>query len=204
MRRRALVLGSAAALIMAACSSGGHRASPSTLSAPPVTTAVTQPAGANPDAIPAVITPAYVDAVFKVLNHINGNVSRSLLASDQLTIGARIYLRAIYDDPLYRRELQLARESLQGNLSNVRKQPGDVLTTVRSLVFASNKCIFVETESDFSAVLVNPGKSAPSEYFRLAIKAPGIDPDHVNPTPWALNFNATFLTPTKVPNQCAA
>jgi hypothetical protein len=202
MRRRVLVLGSATALIMAACSAGSHRASPSTLSPPPVTTAVTQPASPNPDAIPAVITPAYVDAVFKVLNHINGNAIRALVASRQVTPTVKTYLRAIYNDPLYAQELQIARESIAGNLSNVRMPPGDLTTTVKRLLRNSPDCLFAETQSDFSRVLINPDPPARAEYFSLTPKQAGADPDHWNPTPWGLGFNADYKTPTTIPPQC--
>jgi hypothetical protein len=203
MRRKILALGAAAAFIVAACSSGTHRASPTTTPPTPSPTASTHPVAPNPDVIPQVITVPYINAVLRVLNHINGDVSRSLLSNKQLTPQARVHLRAIYDDPLYAHELTIAEQSLRGNLSNVRKQPGDIMTTVRELISASTTCIFVETHSDYSLVLINSGQSAASEYFGLARKEPGIDPGHINPTPWALSFNATYLTPTTIPNQCA-
>jgi hypothetical protein len=188
---------------MAACAAGSHRASPSTLSAPPVTTAVTQSSGPNPDAIPAVITPAYVDAVFKVLNHINGNAARLLVASGQVTNGVRSNLRAIYNDPLYTVEIRVFEQSLGTGLSNVRKPPGDRITMVTKLLGADPKCILVGARSDLSAVEVNPTQPAASEYWKLQPKQPGADPGGVNPTPWALSFNEAFVTPTRISITCS-
>jgi hypothetical protein len=190
-------------LAVAACSSGSHRASPPT-TVPVTSTSVAPVAGGpNPDVVPPVITVAYVNAVFAVLNHINGDVSRSMLSNNQLTEQARVDLRAIYDDPLYTREVTIAQQSLRGNLDNVRRPPGDIVTTVRKLIAASSQCVFVETRSDFSPVLIHPGEPTASEYFELARKQADIDPGQVNPTPWALSFNASYLTPTTVPDQCA-
>ena len=76
----------AAGLVLAACSGKSHDAAPTTSAPPPPTTAATTQASLpasttpNPDVIPPVITVAYVNAVFAVLNHINGNAARSLVA----------------------------------------------------------------------------------------------------------------------------
>jgi hypothetical protein len=203
MRRRVLALGSAAALILGACSSSSHRAVPATSSTVPSTTAITQAAAPNPDVIPAVITPAYVDAVFKVLNHINGDAVRALVASREVTPTAQTYLRSIYNDPLYAEEVTIARESIAGNLTNVRNPPGDRRTTASRLIAASPACVFVETNTDLSEVLIHPTERAGAEYYRLTRKQNNADPRHLNPTPWALSFNATYKTPTNIPDQCA-
>jgi hypothetical protein len=151
-----------------------------------------------------VITPAYVDAVFKVLNHINGNAVRSLVATRQITPTVQTNLRAIYNDPLYVAEVNIARESIAGILTNVRRPPGDRLTTARKLIAASPACVFVETNTDLSEVLIHPTKPAAAEYYRLSRKQTNADPGRLNPTPWALSFNATYTTPTTIPDQCPA
>ena len=178
---------------LAACSGGGNKAAK-----PPPTP------GPNPDVIPAVITPAYVNAVFRVLNHINGNAVRTLLGSGRITPQVTTYLRAIYSDPLFTEEVKIAGETLHNDLSNVRRPPGDIDTTVLRLLSSSPSCIFVETRSTYQAVLVKPGPPSASEYFRLSDKQPSDDPTNANPTPWTLSFNANFQTPTSVPDQCGA
>jgi hypothetical protein len=180
------------ALAASACGGSAHAKA-----APPA-------AGPNPDVVPAVITPAYVDAVFRVLDHLDGDASRALIAAHAVTPTVLRYIRAVYNDPLYAQEVKIAQESLGGDLRNVRRPPGDVRTTVLKLISASPSCIFVETSADYSAVLYKPGPPAASGYWALRPKQRGIDPDHLNPTPWALSFNAVYLTPTSIPDQCAA
>jgi hypothetical protein len=202
MRRRLLALGGAVVLAVAACSSGSHRASPPTTLQVPTTSAVSVAGGPNPDAIPPVITVAYVNAVFAALNHINGNAVRALVASREVTPTVEMYLRAVYNDPLYAQEVKIARESIAGSLANVREPPGDLVTTVTRLISHSAACVFVQTRTDFSRVLIHPEPPAASEYFALTPKQPGSDPYHQNPTPWELKFNADYQTSTTIPSQC--
>ena len=68
-------------LTLAACSGKSHDSAPTT--PPPTTAATTQAsppttAGPNPDVIPPVITAAYVNAVFAVLNHVYGDATRTI------------------------------------------------------------------------------------------------------------------------------
>ncbi len=196
MRRRILVLSVAVvAVVASACSSGGHHSAAGT------TTSTTASAGPNPDVIPSVITPAYVDAVFRVLNHINGNATRELFRAGSVTRSVRVDFRALFNDPLYQQELRNAAASLRVTRSSLRDPIGDVTTTVQSVISASSRCIFVATRSDFSAVDVHPTQ-APAEYWGLEPKSPGDDPSNLNSTPWALWFNADYLTPTSIPDQC--
>lgn len=197
MRRRFLAIGGVLMVLLAGCSSGRHL----TAGPPTTTTAASSP---NPDVVPAVITPAYVDAVFAVLEHIDGNASRALIRAHAVTPEVLADIRAIYNDPLYAEEVKIAYESLQGNLSNVRRPPGDVRIGVTRLLAASSTCIFVETRSDYSRVVFKPPAQPASEYWVLRPKEPGADPKHLNATPWALSFNRTFQSPTAIPNQCAS
>jgi len=199
MRRRLLALGGAAMLAVAACSSGAHQASPPTTSPPPSTTAPV-----NPDVIPPVITVAYVNAVLSVLFHIYGNATRELVATHQVSTNVRIDFRSIYNDPIYASELQVARDSLKGAIDNIRPKPGDGVVQVRELLSASPTCIFIETSTDLSAVLIHQTPAAASEYYELMPKQSGIDPRRLNPTPWAISFNAAYLTPISIENRCGA
>ncbi|MGH9054659.1 MAG: hypothetical protein ACRDYY_02130 [Acidimicrobiales bacterium] len=191
-----LALGGVLALTASACSGGTGQASPTTPA--PATTAAP-----NPDVVPATITVAYVNAVFKVLNHLNGDAVRVLVSARKVTPTVKMYLRAVYNDPLYAQELKIAGESIAGINANVRRPPGDVVTTVQKLITAAPKCVFVKTNSDYSAVLIHQGNAPGSEYWVLSPKQMATDPNGLNPTPWALSFNAVYVTPTTIPNQCA-
>jgi hypothetical protein len=200
MRRRMSALGLAAVIAGGAACSSGHRTDPTKTTS--TTSTSFSPTGANPDVIPSVITPAYVDAVFNVLEHIDGNASRALIASNAVTPTVLADIRAIYNDPLYAQEVEIAHQSLQGSLSNVKRPPGDVRITVSSLISGSRTCIFVRTTSDYTAVLLHPGPAVAAEYWALTPKVRADDPSGINPTEWALSFNVDFPTPTTVPNQC--
>jgi hypothetical protein len=151
-----------------------------------------------------VITVAYVNAVLAVLNHIYGNATRTLRATHEVNADVKADLRAIFNDPLYSQQVEGATLSLQGAINNVRPTAGDGLTVVKSLITASPVCIFVETTTTLSAVLVHTTPTAASEYYELAPKQHGSDPGDLNPTPWSFAFNVAYLTPTKVQSQCAA
>ena len=196
MKRRIAALGVVvgALLVASACSSAHPVTAPTT----------TTTTGPNPDAVPAVITPAYVDAVFKVLEHVDGNASRELISAKAVTPEVLANIRAIYNDPLYSQEVQIAHQSLQGDLSNVRQPPGDVVVSVQRVIAASSTCVFVETSSDFSAVVYKPDTPSASEYWELTPKQSGDDPTHLNRTPWALAFNVDFPTTTSIRDRCAS
>lgn len=213
MRNKGLTRVTAVALLLtflAACSGKSHDAASTTSVPPPTpTTAATVQAtppttAPNPDVIPPVITVAYVNAVFAVLNHINGDAVRALVAANQVTSTVRLYLRAVYNDPLYAEEVKIAQQSIDGSLSNVRQPPGDRTTRTNKLIAATKSCVFIETSTDLSRVLVHPTAEAASEYYTLTAKQPRVDPQHLNPTPWAISFNATYVVPTTIPNQCPA
>jgi hypothetical protein len=194
MRRRLLAIGAGLALLVAACSSPHH---------PAASPGAAQISAPNPDVIPPVITPAYVNAVFAVLEHVAGNASRALLATNSVSPTVVADLRAIYNDPLYAQEIKIAHQSLAGDLSNVRRPPGDVRILVAQLISSSTTCIFVRTTSDYSKVLIHPVAPAPSEYWTLKPRQAGADPKHLNGTAWALSFNVDFQTVTSIPDQCA-
>lgn len=193
MRRMLAVLGTLVVLVAApACSSGGGDAHP-----------IGKVPGPNPDVIPAVITPAYVDAVFRVLNHINGSAARLISSERQLTAPAKAELRAIFADPLYEEQLNAAQQSIaQGVIENVNPTGGDAQTKVVRLMSASSRCIFVQTSTDLTSLLKTPTPKPASEYYELSPKQSRDDPTKINPTPWAISFNAAFPTATSIPSRC--
>jgi hypothetical protein len=219
MRRTRLVIGMAAVLLLAGCeSSPHHAAAPTTTTAPPVVTtpATTDPTTTtsttvaptttvpNPDVVPAVITPAYVNAVFKVLDHVLGNSLRLDLATTDVPPQSLSDLRAVFNDPLYTEEKKIAIDEFTTDLSNVRMPPGDDVNTVVHLISMSPTCIFVETALNVSNVVYKvppPG----FDYYELQLKQAGDDPAGLNSTPWALSYELFFrgTPPANEPDQCA-
>ncbi len=207
MRRWTLVA-VAAGLSLAGCSTTSRPtasadtrpAASSPASTIPAVTA--SPNGVNPDVIPAVITIPYVDAVFKVLNHINGDAVRTVIGAGSLTPSALADIKAIYAPPLLTVELKVFAVGLTQDRSNLRSPIGDRITTVRRLIYASNSCVFVETRTQLTNVEISPTAAPASEYWELVTKTSLQDPGHLNPTPWSLDYNVDYLVPTNMANIC--
>jgi hypothetical protein len=228
MRHTRLVIGAVAAVLLAGCGSSSPQTAPSTKAAPVVTTATpttvapttvapttispsttvaptTTTTVPNPDVVPAVITPAYVDAVFKVLNHVWGNSLRLDLATTNVPPQSLADLRSIFNFPLYTQEENIAIQEFTTDLSNVRNPPGDDVTTVTELVSASPSCIFVRTATDVSKVVYKLPKPG-FDFFELQLKQAGDDPQALNPTPWAIGYDFFFTgkPPKSEANPCVA
>jgi hypothetical protein len=202
MRHAFLALGAAAVLSAASCSSGSPRASIPATTVAPLTTTTTAP---DPDVIPPVITPAYVNAVFVVLNHLASNASRLLATDRAVTPEVKSDLRAAFNDPVYAQQVQMAQQALlQGVVNNVKLSGGDPVTVVLRLMTATPGCIFAETRTNFSPIEIHATPTPASEYYELRPKQRGADPMHLNPTPWAISREEAFLTPTSVVSTCAA
>jgi hypothetical protein len=122
-----------------------------------------------------------------------------MVTSDQLPPDVTDRIRAIYNDPLFTRELRVLSEEFVAGFANVKKPPGDRRTTVLRVLSASPTCVWMETHTDLSAVTTTPQDMAASEYLALTLKRPGIDVGQLNPTPWAIDANPTFRVPTTPP-----
>jgi hypothetical protein len=171
--------------------------------APTTTIPAPTPTAPNPDVVPGVITPAYVNAVFAVLNHVYGNATRALVQAHAVTAEVKADLRAIFNDPLYQQQLQAAQASLSGAINNVRPNPGDLVTQTIQIQGSSNSCIFVKASTLFTSVERHPTPAPADTYYQLSPKDPGNDPDGLNSTPWAMTENLVFFTPTTVRSSCA-
>lgn len=193
MRRTLLAIVALSLAVSGCAGSGGHKAAP---------TSVARPVGPNPDVVPAVITPAYVDAVFVELNRIYGDATRLEIGTDSVSTEVYQLLRSIYTDPDYGFQVKIFKQSLADGFANVVKPPGDRTTKVLKLLSATPSCILVQTETTFRGVVLHPGPPAASEYYMLGLKPPNYDPNHINPTPWAISINVSFTTPTTVALSC--
>lgn len=194
MRRRFLALAAATSILAAGCSGSTHRASPSTTGSSPSTP--------NPDVVPAVITPAYVNAVFVVLNRIAGDAARAEIAADAVTPGVIQDLQSIFSPPLYSIELKAYQAGLKQDISNRRDPIGNAITRVQKLIGTTSSCIFVETVTDLSSVEKAPTAALVSEYWELQRKSYSQDPLYLNSTPWAASFDQAYLSPTTLKSPC--
>jgi len=146
----------------------------------------------DPDVVPAVITPAYVDAVFAVLDHVYGNAVRLMVATTNLPVQATVDLRAVFADPEYATELKIFHLELEQGFAHVRRPPGDRRTTVVRVLSASETCIFVQTKTSFRAVITDPAPETGTEYYALEKKSSANDPDRLNSTAWEIYYDVAY------------
>ena len=165
--------------LIPACSGGGRSGARPPATAP----------GPNPDVIPAVITPAYVDAVFKVLNHIYGNAVREEASRHRVDAIVQHDLAAIYMPPQLGVEISIFQQALIGSISDVLPDPGDRVFTTTELQRSGADCIQAVAQADYTAVDRTPSQSAQSLVLVLARRANR--PASANPTPWAITYEKT-------------
>ena len=214
----------ALALVVAACGAAAPRPSgspggPSTAAPTSTATAVTaagdptttvvrvQPAATttvpiDTATVPAVITVAYVDAVFVQLDHIRGNVVRAILASREISPAVQFELGSIYTIPQLKLEAKLLVETFASSHPGIRSDPGDEVVRVTQLVSATRSCIFVRATTDYSAI--DSSKSGPHltwDYYLLQRK-PLLPARPANTTAWLIAGSEQVAPGDIVSNQC--
>jgi hypothetical protein len=178
--------------VLAACSSPTKAGGTATVpTAPPSSTTTTT---TDPWAVPATITPAYLDRVLAELDHIDGNAFRDARAHNAVTATYLADERAVRSSES---EVQLQETDLgkyvKTNFAGVRAIPGDVSMSVIEILASPAPCIFASVTVDFSAVTPTPLKY-PAWYVALVPRAPG----SMNPTGWVLaddGFQVNGTTP---------
>jgi hypothetical protein len=222
MRRTLLALGGVVMILATACGSSGHRTAsdPTAATAPlpspttstttvvpiPTSTATTNVPSTTttvPDTriVPRTITVAYVDAVLAKLNHVYGDATRSVVAAKKLTVPAIEDISAIYSVELGANEQLLFARSIATGQSSFRRVPGDPVTKVRKLIFASRSCIYARVRTDSDPALKHPVKPAADEFMGLR-RVPFGQGQGRNQTTWILFFDGETRTPSNIPNQC--
>lgn len=179
-RRRAVV---AVALLVAlvACAEGEDEPVPSaTVPTAPATTTTT-----HPYAVPAVIDAVYINRVITGLDAITGDVVRLVVRNRTIPREAfdRLKAQHAYDTIVDRELANYSRELAEG-LSGYRSDPGDARTTVKQIITASDSCIYVGVERDYSSVGVR-GITARPEWIALWPLDRSRDPYGYNPTGWS-------------------
>ena len=216
MRRTLLALGGVAMLATACGSSHPTTAptiatapaptvAPTTAAPPPTNTAppATAPTTTVPDTtvVPPTITVAYVDAVLAQLNHIYGDAVRATVKADRVTPATVRYIEAIYNKRLGLAEQGDFKQTVGAGLQNVRRAPGDPVTTVQNLVYASRTCIYIRVRTNSNLIVVHPVAPFASEF--MGLQHPSVDPQLiVSHTPWVFFFDGVTKTPSDIPNQC--
>jgi hypothetical protein len=149
--------------------------------------APTSTTSADPYAVPSPITVAYVQRVLDALEAINNQATLIMVQQRSLTPEAARLFRSVSSADEFRAQTQILLDQLDHGLPNYRPHPGPVRDTVVRLAFASNSCIFVAANRDYSALLTSL-PPAHQFYFALRRALPQDDPTHVNTTNWVVAF----------------
>ena len=197
MKRKILALGGALLVALTACSGGSHVADPP--STPPPTTAPP-----DPYAIPQVITVAYVNSVLAASgSRITATPPGRSRPAQQLRQAVQ-NLQAIYIDPVYAQPRSTRPKSASEAQSRTcDRHAGDGASRSPDSPPPPHRASSSKPGRIFQHVLIHAAPEAESEYYELVPKPASIDPDHLNPTPWAFAFNVAYMSSTQVASRCA-
>ena len=173
----------------------GQTAPRPTLPAPTTTT--------DPYAIPPVIDAAYVNRVLEGLDAAVGEVVRIVVRTRDVPPEVIDRLKAIYFD---REEINLKLASLQDDLRNgltsLRPNPGNKISRVDEILYASHVCVFARIVRDYTPVGTNTSLQPSLEWIGIKPSDPARDPNDYNPTPWMVEFEGVQADGTEPPSPC--
>lgn len=182
----------AVAVLVASCGGSPNAQAPQA-TVPSAATSVST----DPYAVPAKITPAYVQRVLDQLEHVAGTATDEIVSHKTLDSTAALDLRAIYADAEFNSQTTSWVDQINAGLRNYLPNPGAIRDTVVGLISASSSCVFVSARRDFSDVAVSVPPQHLS-YIALSRLHPVNDPKHINPTGWVIyeaGYNSSGLQP---------
>ena len=135
-------------------------------------------------ALPPTIDEGYVNRVLAVLDHVQGDVFRRIVATGAFAQSELVPLRAVFNDPELTGQAQ-GFATLVQSIDRAKNPPGDNRTTVVRLLTARPDCIYAETTVDLSETVLEPPPPRPS-FVALRPSQPGSDPQDLNPTPFSI------------------
>jgi hypothetical protein len=140
--------------------------------------------------VPPVIDVAYVSAVMVAINHVHGEAARRVLAVNGVDADVRKSLAAIYTSEEYDGEISnFEKDALAGVSGIYAHPPGDPVTTVRSVISSSSKCVVADATTDLGPFFQRPIQPLTGTVIQLGLKAQTTDPSHLNPTPWLVEVD---------------
>lgn len=181
----------AAALTLSAC---GGSSAPAAQARVPSTTIPP----ADPYAVPAHITPAYVQRVLDALDAVDGDATRLIVANRALVKPALYRLEAIDSQSWFGEMTNTWAGQIAQGLTNYQASPANKRDAVQHLISSSRSCIFVKVTTDYSAVARSHGPPQVN-YIVLRPSPPPAAYDDFNPTPWVIDlegYNSQGLEPS--------
>lgn len=176
VRRFAIVGVVVAGLLAASCGGEGEPLGPTATvpQAPPTT---------DPYAIPPVIDEAYVNRVLAGLDHSTGDVVRLVVETRVISQEAVDRVSALYaQEGLTQDKVELLRDDLNQGFPGLRIPTGNPRSAVIEILAASEQCIFVAVDRDYSELNDRPVDLPSREW--IAIQRTSDTPGVFNPTGW--------------------
>jgi len=191
-----------AALVSTACWGGAGRTDPPGPTVPTEAPATSTTAVPDVATVPAVIDEAYLNEVLRVLNRVDGDATRLIVANRELVPPAAARLRSIYLGEELNNQLRLWNEQIPDGFDEFLSPPGDRNMRVIEISSAGPACTFFVVETDFSAVVKRPPPPS-KDFVALRPKDPGQDVDGYNRTAWAIAFEAVSVDGKDPADPCA-
>jgi len=137
---------------------------------------------ADPWAVPATITPGYLDRVLAVFDHLEGEADRDARANNPITPRFLELERSFRSSEAeVQTNVQVWQHSIQVGFANTVAVPGDPKDTVTQLLTTQAGCVVAAVTHDLSAQAKSPPAFPP--WYVAAI--PGAA-NALNPTHWVL------------------
>ena len=161
---------------------GGSNSSAKGTASAPTTPSTT----ADPWAVPATITPDYINRVLAKLDQAEGDALRSVRSSNTITpqfVAVERAIRASEHERQLETDLQI--KSINAGWPNTKPMPGNRRSMVARLLRAEPSCVEAATAEDFSAVTL----STPTPYPQWYITLVPAEPNDLNPTHWRFSYD---------------
>ena len=150
---------------------------------------------ANPYAVPAHITTAYVQRVLNALDVVDGDATRLIVANRSLVKPALLRLEAIDSKSWFGSVTNVWAGDLASGLKSYRPDPGNQRDLVTNVISANSDCVFVRALTDYSAISIK----AQRPVINYIVLRAGPGTSSFNPTPWIVDIegsNSKGLQPT--------
>lgn len=186
--------------VLVACGDDGEPPAPATTTGPTTTEPPTTITTVDPFTVPddpADITEAYVEAVLRELERINGDALRLAIAEGMSPAVADLLL-AIGSPDFAERRADLLLEESEAGWPGIRQSPGDVITFVTDILAATVDCVGVAAKQDFSRV--GEGNNVVSVRIELERR----EPTTVNRTGWVFVLRQPVTESSELDEPCSS
>lgn len=132
-----------------------------------------------------------------------GDVVRFVVKTNPAPAEMGMRLAPIYNDKETRLQLEGFHKDALEHFAGYRQVPGNKISVVTNLVFASPHCVFAHVARDYGPVVEQPDPDLADQWIAIVPKDPARDPDGTNPTGWMYIYDGFEVKHTTPKNPCA-